>query len=1799
MTAALRRPRRAARALTLLAVVLGLGLLVAASRGTRDVAPAIADSPALTLALTPSQNPVAPQIKLTATTALPSASIDSIDFEYAPADSGTWTSLGMNPQLPGGLPPYTVKVDTTQLTDGLYDFRAKLTDGAGAVDFSPTLRDQLVANSSPVVTLSGGSPSAKLKTGSAVRLTVPLSAVETGTSSDVVSTISFQISPANQEQWTAIATLAVASSSSGEPAPVTDSLDTTTVPDGVYDLRAVPFDATGEAYATIPIRGVIVDNTPPTVSLLDPGSPLTGTVTLTTQASDAGSGVASVEFQAAKSGTGVWEQIGERADAPFSDSLDTTSLDNGAYDFRAIATDAAGNVAISNLVTDTVSNPPQPPPVATTIEGVALPAHDVTMLGSVDSGSTQETWAYGFTSAPPASVDGQPLPYTAEGDQFVLLRYTAAGGWQIADVPRNPDDSAFQFIQGGGQVTAVGEMAASGEAWLWIEQASGSAGGPPVFGLFHRVPGGSFVLDPTATAAVGPALLESLTGAAGQLRLGQAADGTVYGILTAPNQPAQAASVPSAAGTPVTVDEQLEYALLANGTWTRETAPLPATYSPVARDTVTIREGDVSGPSSGWGALSVQSSAGQPAPNGLGLLLGQFDGDQWTYTDTGLDALDLTGAVANPLGSVTPTGLKTDGSGVWIGADVRLPGPTGTPVSHPVVARYDAAGGGAVTNSWCSLPVASSCDEPLDADHPAAVPDAVFDTAGGSVALSLQLNALHVFSRGTWSVTPVPGYLPSNGDTFSGPSNGWLGGQTAAGQVVPQSAGSAGSAGSLLSSWPIAVRSPLTSVALPPGGNAAIDESGALAVGLDGTTLEYDASAGWVVEPTPPRAHHINIMSVAFDGPSSAFAVGQFGLILHWDGSSWSEDPASISLTEEQLNSVAFSSSGEGWAVGADGTILHYDGTSWSIEQPPALDASTDITSVAVAGSDVFAIADGNLITRESDGTWTTVDPSVLPTDPAPVPGSLRLVSGLPDGGAVIAGVSVVLERGSAGAPFEYSAQPLEGIAVGLAAFRAANGSVGAAVSLAPPAASPLPPYQPTDDIGGFPAGDGELLIETAAGWQDLSRSAQAGQAGDLPPDGEVKPDPVLAVAASPDGQSAWAVGGYDGTPAASGLGTATIQPARPAGWQTASLWRYDAGGSASSPALSDSTPSIPATPGTVSFAFFSSPLCRVQCADTADAQPDTNLAGAIGEISAYAAQPGGPSFAMLGGDAVGPSDTTAWGAGNGATDFTQLPGLLAPLTVPLFAAIGPLDAVPTETDPDQSWSNTFAGAPAPFGSGPAPPGIAPVSAGAPDGVVSRYYAFDASQNGGTIRVIVLDNSKGSLEASDAGQTAWLGQQLAAAQAAGLPIVAVTALPLSNANGDGAADGPSVAATLASAGVLAVFTSDSTEQFNEVHQVPDNAVTTIPEYEGASLGYQQPQNDGVVWYDVSVDTQARTVAVNAVPVIQSLALQPLTGLSVARSLTLQFQAIGRRPAGSLATAPEYSDQFAGYDNYAEIPSPGCGGVPCITPTYAFASSDPTIGNFVTPSGPGSPYPKLGATGHPIANSESGLFCAYNAGTTTVSVTAGLLTYSLTVTVAPGGFGAPCGTVAPAAAPAAAKQATPTANASAAAATPPPPPAAATAALTPVIKLPPQPAPAPVVHHAAPVPRPVPVPAPAPATPAALPAPQLQVLPVFPSIVPPITPAQPIPPGGATAPSSAPARRREKAHRKAESSAFTTLTPGTGSVPSGAGAISSGDGSLAWYYGAVGLTTLLTLMLAGQGLRPRRRPAEARIDGRRR
>jgi hypothetical protein len=120
-------------------------------------------------------------------------------------------------------------------------------------------------------------------------------------------------------------------------------------PDGSYQLRAKLSDsATPPSTALTSPVTVLVDNTPPEGTLGSLSSPLSGTVTLEGNATDAGSGVASWTPQISPLGASEWtnacpEQTTPASGTTYNCSLDTTEYHVGSYEFRAVITDKAGN----------------------------------------------------------------------------------------------------------------------------------------------------------------------------------------------------------------------------------------------------------------------------------------------------------------------------------------------------------------------------------------------------------------------------------------------------------------------------------------------------------------------------------------------------------------------------------------------------------------------------------------------------------------------------------------------------------------------------------------------------------------------------------------------------------------------------------------------------------------------------------------------------------------------------------------------------------------------------------------------------------------------------------------------------------------------------------------------------------------------------------------------------------------------------------------------------------------------------------------------------------------------------------------------------------------------------------------------------------------------------------------------------------------------------------------------------------------------------------------------------------------
>jgi hypothetical protein len=145
----------------------------------------------------------------------------------------------------------------------------------------------------------------------------------------------------------------------------------------LYHFRVRSTDANGDNAASGDMTfSTLKDTTAPTVSIVSPaaGATLSGTVNLTANASDS-VGVSSVQFKVDGTNSGP-----SLTAAPYTTSLNTTTLSNGNHTLTAVATDTAGNSATSVGVTVKVNNSSSTPPPTVSITS---PTSGATVSGTV------------------------------------------------------------------------------------------------------------------------------------------------------------------------------------------------------------------------------------------------------------------------------------------------------------------------------------------------------------------------------------------------------------------------------------------------------------------------------------------------------------------------------------------------------------------------------------------------------------------------------------------------------------------------------------------------------------------------------------------------------------------------------------------------------------------------------------------------------------------------------------------------------------------------------------------------------------------------------------------------------------------------------------------------------------------------------------------------------------------------------------------------------------------------------------------------------------------------------------------------------------------------------------------------------------------------------------------------------------------------------------------------------------------------------------------------------------------------
>lgn len=1429
----------------------------------------------------------------------------------------------------------------------------------------------------------------------------------------------------------------------------------------------------------------------------------------------------------------------------------------------AVSVFAASVVLASLGVTSGRGEPLAPGVGPLPLLGTADPA--MSLIGAAPAGEPGEAWGYRQLPLTVASaeVDTGPVPFgpVAGGGnprpQLAFLRYTEGNPWRVYATPR---DAAGNPYRGPTPNRLSARITREGGGVLVGRDPTRPTSEQLV--VLHHDPSGPWqelkLPPPTVLLPAEPERpAETLASELGAGKVANAAfdeDGGHTGLLFAPIGRSVADAIVRYDG--------------GKREWLREQVNVPA-GSEAKFHILAI---DATGLSNAWAIAEAADTLGRS----FVLLQRALTPDGVRWVERGLGAPELADRETPALGiaDLEPIGgaaqaLTVTANGLWIDLTATIGG-----VESDLTVYYDI-GGGAISGSWCD---AEFCDETLGIRFSRQIGYRSFAWPGSGYGSRIVTNPLDAggseeSNRGTYlrldgnvfRRMPGGGGNFRAGGAFYDDQSGWIDGPVEISGKAPPA---------LLHPWPVSLRAPLTAATTAPGTAAGALSSPALVVGVDGGVARYTPGRGWQREfllSSSGAVRKPTLRGVAWPEPGHAYAVGDLGAMWQWNASDglWIADPGVPIGFEGNLTGVAFDpgDSSRGFAVGKDGALLRY-GKGWEQDPLPPGFAGRSFTSIAFAGREAIVAAGDDLLVEDGGG-WQ-VDASahaLLRRAPGAQP-YIYAVAGLPDGGAVAAGRDIVIERdGGPGSPWRTAKQPIPGsTAIASAAVRE-GGAVRAVVSVVPqlvfPPADDLPPPDPTVPppiLPPFaPPGDGYLLRETASGWEDTQRSSFAGTGSDRP----LKSDPVLALLLEPSG-AGWALGGWSGHADASGRGTSATgssASAVRARVRTAAISRFGAG-AGGAPVVARAAP-VPMPAGPVRFALAGNAACEEACADLAPQAigPDRSLAAALRLVGSMRGG-AGPRALLYTGNRVA--------SGLGPADGERYAALLgAEQGLPVFPALGAGDVA--NGSGDDVFKSVFAGFAAPFGLGPVPAGIsiAGIPDASPEAGARTHYAFDSSGPEGTVRVVVIDNSRGSLAASDPEQSPlepqlpWLEAVLADARAKGIPAVVMgnrSLNPNFTPRLNVASDGNEVAQALVAGGASA-YLFDQPEE-NRAMRIPSGAKTTIPSFGTGTLGYRS-QLAGVVGTDAAdslfgdagvmlfeLDAAGRDPATNRapvrvrlVPLIEGLSLEATDGTLLRRSIPALFSGLGRRPLGGDRWGPSSAGSGipspSGGSPYTAFPPEPCLVAGCsdrIAPEYSFTSSDPDIADFVRqdPASGNQRKPFLDHTDKVVTDNSSGLLCPFNAGTTTITVSAGGFSYSEQVTVQSGSVRRPCGTRP--LRPGRFKRA-------AATGTPPPPPPAPPGGSPPVDFIPPAPPPA-----AAPTPTPttpVQVTPPAPPVPAELVPPIAPLIAAVPAaILPPPPPAvRPMPPGGAPARTYQVEEKREEEAAIEESHAFSRYEAG--------------------------------------------------------
>jgi chitinase len=361
----------------------------------------------------PSATTTDPGTPLTGTLSVSGSAVDSgsgvasSTLQYRPSGGGSWTNI-----CTAASSIVTCSWNTAALADGLYDLRTTSTDVAGNTGISPIVSNRRLDNIAPTATMTA--PAANL-TGS---VTLASTSAD-GANGTGVASVRYEYKLSSGSTWTTACT--------GLTTPFSCSFDTSSAADGLYDFRAVAIDGVAKTGTSAAVTSRRIDNTAPTATMTALAANLSGSVTLASTAADAGSGLASVQYQYRVSPAGAWTNACSSATTPYSCSFVTSSVSDGVYDFRAVPIDNVGISGASAVISSRRIDNTNP-----TVTMGAVPAWSdasVTLTSTPSDGGGIASVQYQYRTSPAGAwtnaCSSATTPYSCSFNTTALINGTA------------------------------------------------------------------------------------------------------------------------------------------------------------------------------------------------------------------------------------------------------------------------------------------------------------------------------------------------------------------------------------------------------------------------------------------------------------------------------------------------------------------------------------------------------------------------------------------------------------------------------------------------------------------------------------------------------------------------------------------------------------------------------------------------------------------------------------------------------------------------------------------------------------------------------------------------------------------------------------------------------------------------------------------------------------------------------------------------------------------------------------------------------------------------------------------------------------------------------------------------------------------------------------------------------------------------------------------------------------------------------------------------------------------------------